>query len=69
MGLLTDIKKRETIKVNNMGNFEFWLGMYKPRTKAWQKSHLQSLKKGFHAFGEKEGEHQDKIKALQFLLK
>lgn len=60
--------KGKSINVNNMANFEFWVGMYKPRTKTWQRQHLRELKKGFKAFGESDGEHQDKIKAMEFVL-
>lgn len=56
-----------TLKVDNMANFEFWLGMFRPRTKKWQRATLKRLKKGQSIF-ETEGERNDKIKALQFLL-
>jgi hypothetical protein len=59
---------RETIRVNDMANFNFWLGMFKPRTKSWQRQHLRELKKGKSQF-ESESERQDKIKALKFLLR
>jgi hypothetical protein len=48
------------IKVNNIGNFEFWLAMFKPRTKQWQRKTLASLKKGKRVF-QKENERVDKI--------
>lgn len=59
---------RKTINVDNLGNFEFWLGIYKPRTKAWQRQRLRELKSGKTLLGEQEPEKGDKIKALKFLL-
>jgi len=59
--------KKETITVNNLANFEFWLGMFKPRTKKWQRDTLRRLKKGVSSFETPE-ENADKIKALNFLL-
>lgn len=56
-----------TIKVNNMANFEFWLGMYKPRTKQWKRETLKRLKNNKNTF-ETDAENSDKIKALLFLL-
>lgn len=55
------------IKVNNLPNFEFWLGMFKPRTKKWQRETLKRLKTKVSIF-ETDKENADKIKALQFLL-
>lgn len=55
------------IKVDNLANFEFWVGMFKPRTKRWQKSTLKRLKHGVSVF-ETNQENEDKIKALEFLL-
>ena len=57
----------KTLKVDNLGNFEFWLAMFKPRTRQWQRMTLASLRKGKQVFQE-ESERQDKIKALEFLL-
>jgi hypothetical protein len=57
----------KTLKVDNMGNFEFWLAMFRPRTRQWQKKTLASLRKGIRVF-QTESERQDKIKALEFLL-
>ena len=56
------------LKVNNMANFEFWLKMFKPRTEKWQKDTLKRLKKSVSCFETLE-ENQDKIKALEFILK
>ena len=56
-----------TIKVDNLPTFEFWLGMYKPRTKDWQRKHLAALRKGTNTFMNP-NETNDKIKALKFLL-
>lgn len=58
---------RKTIEVNNMANFEFWLGMFKPRSKKWQRETLRRLKSKISPFETLE-ENQDKIKALNFLL-
>jgi len=55
------------IKVNNLDNFEFWLGMFRPRTDKWKRDTLRRLKKSVSPFETFE-ENQDKIKALQFLL-
>jgi hypothetical protein len=55
------------IEVNNLSNFEFWLGMFKPRSKAWQRTTLKQLKNSVSIFETLE-ENQDKIKALNFLL-
>ncbi len=69
--LTYNINKKEefmkTLKVDNMGNFEFWLAMFRPRTKQWQRKTLASLKKGLRPMQE-ESERQDKIKALEFIL-
>ncbi len=62
----TEIKK-PVIKVNDLGNFEFWLGMFRPRTDKWKRDTLKRLKKSVSQF-ETEAENQDKIKALNFLL-
>ena len=58
---------KQVIKVDNLANFEFWLGMFKLRTKKWQRDTLRRLKKGVSQF-ETPQENSDKIKALQFLL-
>lgn len=55
------------IEVDNMANFEFWLGCFKVRSKTWQRSTLKRLKKEVSIFESLE-ENQDKIKALEFLL-
>jgi len=59
---------KQEIKVNNLANFEFWLGMFKQRTDKWKRDHLRYLKSGKTILGEQDGERSDKIKALQFLL-
>ncbi len=59
---------KQEIKVNNLANFEFWLGMFRPRTDKWKRDHLRYLKSGKLILGEQDGERSDKIKALQFLL-
>lgn len=56
-----------TIKVNNLTNFEFWVNIFKPRTKSWQRLTLKRLKNNISIFETLE-ENQDKIKALEFLL-
>lgn len=58
---------KKTIEVNNRPNFEFWLGMFRPRTDKWKRNTLKRLKAGISPF-ETEAENQDKIKALNFLL-
>jgi len=58
---------KTTIKVNNMANFEFWLGMFRPRTDAWKRKTLKRLRGSVSSF-ETEEENADKIKALEFLL-
>lgn len=60
--------KKPIIKVNNLSNFEFWLNMFKPRTKTWQRKTLKLLRQRVSIFETLE-ENQDKIKALEFLLK
>jgi hypothetical protein len=55
------------IKVNDLASFEFWVGMFKPRSKKWQKETLRKLKKKVSVFETAE-DHSDKIKALKFLL-
>ena len=55
------------LKVDDLGNFEFWLGMFKPRTRGWQNKALKRLKANKSIF-ETDKERQDKIKALNFLL-
>jgi hypothetical protein len=57
----------KTITVNNLANFEFWVGMFKLRSKQWKRVTLARLQKSQSVF-ETESERQDKIKALQFLL-
>ena len=59
---------KKIIKVDNMANFEFWLGMYKPRSKTWQRQRLRELKNGRNTLNETPSEIGDKIKALIFLL-
>lgn len=59
---------KKAITVNNLANFEFWLGMFRPRTKKWQRDNLRRLKKSVSPF-ETSAENADKIKALEFLLK
>jgi len=63
----TAAQTKPVIKVANLPNFEFWLGIFKPRTKKWQREALKRLKA---KVGELETleENQDKIKALKFLL-
>lgn len=58
---------KKTIEVKNLANFEFWIGMFKPRTVKWQRDTLRRLKKGVTHFETLE-QNQDKIKALNFLL-
>lgn len=59
---------KKVLKVDNLANFEFWLGMFRPRTKKWQKETLKRLKAGKdNPFANPE-EAGDKIKALEFLL-
>lgn len=58
---------KKVIEVNNIGNFEFWIGMFKLRNKKWQKETLRRLKNKVSPFETLE-ENQDKIKALNFLL-
>lgn len=61
-------QQKKAINVNSLANFEFWLGMFKPRTAAWQRKKLKELK------GTKQNQftnlvdRDDKIKALEFLL-
>lgn len=59
--------KKKTLMVDNMGNFEFWLGCFKPRTQKWQRETLHRLKTKANLF-DNEKETPDKIRALQFLL-
>jgi hypothetical protein len=59
--------KKDTLKVNNLANFEFWVNMFKPRTERWQRQTLKTLKNKVSPFETLE-ENQDKIKALNFLL-
>lgn len=58
---------KTTIKVNNMANFEFWVGMFRPRTDKWKRDTLNRLRGNITTF-ETEQENADKIKALEFLL-
>lgn len=58
---------KKTIKVCDLPAFEFWLGCFKPRNRAWQQKTLARLRKSRSIF-ETEEERQDKIKALVFLL-
>jgi len=62
-----DREDKPVIEVNNMANFEFWVGMFRPRTDAWKRSTLKRLKKSVSPFETAE-ENADKIKALEFLL-
>ncbi len=59
---------KESIIVNDLTSFEFWLGMLKLRNKTWQRETLKRLKKKKSVFETWE-ENADKIKALTFLLK
>lgn len=67
MAFETKTKNKKVMRVNNLRDFEFWLGMYKPRTKKWKENRLKELKKEKSVF-ETEEERQDKIRALEFLL-
>ena len=58
---------KKTITVNNLPNFEFWVSMFKPRTKKYQRNTLKRLKNKVSQFETAE-ENADKIKALNFLL-
>ena len=58
---------KKVIEVNNIGNFEFWVNMFRPRSQKWQRETLRRLKKEVSPFETLE-ENQDKIKALNFLL-
>jgi len=60
---------KKVIEVNSLANFEFWKGMYQPRTEKWKKEHLKELQKGFKPYGTTDEERQDKIKALKFVMK
>ena len=60
--------KKKIIKVDNLANFEFWLGMFKQRSKSWQIENLKRLRNTVSTF-ETEAENNDKIKVLEFLLK
>lgn len=60
-------QEKKVIEVDNIGNFEFWIGMFKLRTKAWQRENLKRLQSKVSAF-ETDQENSDKIKALEFLL-
>lgn len=55
------------IEVDSLPNFEFWLGMFRPRTKKWQRDNLKRLRAKVSVF-ESADENADKIKALEFLL-
>jgi hypothetical protein len=61
-------KMKSVIKVNNMGNFEFWLGMYKPRSEEWKREHLKYLEDDRVHHLDSRSEREDKIKALRFSL-
>lgn len=61
-------KRKKTLKVDNLANFEFWLGIFKPRTKVWQRKTLRDLKNNKNQLFAVESERGDKIKALNFLL-
>ena len=54
--------------LNNLANIEFWIRTFKPRTKVYQREALRNLKKGRNPF-ETEEERQNKIRALEILLK
>jgi len=56
------------IKVDNMANFEFWIGMFRPRTDKWKRDTLRRLKSGKPNPFTNNEETGDKIKALNFLL-
>jgi len=58
---------KKTIEVNDMANFEFWVGMFRPRAKKYQKETLRRLKASVSVFETPE-ENKDKVKALEFLL-
>ena len=58
---------KKIIEVDNLSNFEFWLGMFKLRSKVWQRSTLKKLKASISPF-ETCQENSDKIKALEFIL-
>jgi hypothetical protein len=55
------------IKVKNMGNFDFWIGCFRPRTDKWKRETLKRLNAKQSPF-ETAQERTDKIEALKFLL-
>ena len=58
---------KPTIEVNNLANFEFWIGIFRPRTDKWKRDNLKRLR-GEVSPLETAEENSDKIKALEFLL-
>lgn len=60
--------KRKVLKVDNLGNFDFWLGMFRTRSEEWQRNKLKELKEGKDNHFSNPAEKNDKIKALEFLL-
>jgi len=58
---------KKIIKVHSITEFEFWVNMFKPRTKKYQRETLRRLKKQQSIF-ETTKQREDKIKALNFLL-
>lgn len=55
------------IKVKSIGNFEFWVKCFTPRTDKWKRQTLKRLKIKQSPF-ETVQERHDKIEALKFLL-
>lgn len=61
-------KMKSIIKINNMSNFEFWYGIYKPRSEEWKRDHLKYLEDEDRPDADSQSVREDKIKALKFSL-
>jgi len=60
---------KNTIKVDNLDNFQFWVGMFRPRTDKFKRETLKRLQNETgDPFAGTVSERDDKIKALKFLL-
>ncbi len=57
----------QTPQEKAQAEYDFWVSMFKPRTKKYQRETLARLKKGVSTFETPE-ENAAKIKALKYLL-
>lgn len=61
------MKDAQTAQQANNQKFQFWVGMFHPRTKKWQREHLRMLRHRESVAMMKEEDIINKINALEYL--